>query len=710
MTRISRALITVLLLGAAHAGASPGTSTPPDLATRDRYFADEAHALELRNLQVDAAHTGLLPGGEQFPSPSPTLSPRMATATQEDWPYSPWPIPTLSMHVHAIFVANDDGSRRVSCTPDEVLLWVEAANAVYSNAGIHLAFDPAPGSGDWEEVNSTLLNSMTGIENPNWPAQKDLANSIAARTPSKMVVFFRWGPGTFPTGGGFSWTDYNFIVAPGFPVTGVCGSQNIGLFAHEAGHYLGLPHTFSQIFLSVPLAEAFFINHGSDPIVFDGDGRDESYPDPYVDVPGVQCNVTTSSLTLGGVVFPLPRTNVMSYYYPVSDLVSSQAWTVRQALLLRSGQNLGLIAYGSAPGPDEGENHVGAVSSGWWTHQSMEGFLGFWSGGKQFLWLDSAPDGELTFDFRVARSGLYDLYASFTAAPDFGIHTHYINGQAADPVDLYADIVLVTGPVYLGQYNLVAGSNQWRVKATGSNPHAAPARHGYGLDYILLVPRNVTFAARVFLRDGHRTTPEASASSRTCLRIEPVDASYANSDVNPSSIVMTSLGTGAVTEIVAIPENTLVEGDIDGNGVAEIPACFAREDLARLFSEVSGRKILQVTVEGDLVTGGRFRGTVDLNVVGTGGPLQASIAPNPMNPAGTLKFTTTKPGPMTVKVFDPGGRLVRTLKDKVLALPGRHEVLIDGRDQNGLGLASGIYFYRIEAPNSVATGRFVIMK
>jgi hypothetical protein len=87
-----------------------------------------------------------------------------------------------------------------------------------------------------------------------------------------------------------------------------------------------------------------------------------------------------------------------------------------------------------------------------------------------------------------------------------------------------------------------------------------------------------------------------------------------------------------------------------------------------------------------------------------------SLYPNPLNPAGTLRFTVAKAGPLRASLFDVQGRLVKRLLDEPLAQAGERSVRIDGRDQDGASLGSGIYFYRIESQSGVATGRFAVLK
>ena len=48
-------------------------------------------------------------------------------------------------------------------------------------------------------------------------------------------------------------------------------------------------------------------------------------------------------------------------------------------------------------------------------------------------------------------------------------------------------------------------------------------------------------------------------------------------------------------------------------------------------------------------------------------------------------------------MLDLNGRLVRTVAENSAASAGYHDLKIDGRDQSGNKLASGVYFLRIES-------------
>lgn len=87
-----------------------------------------------------------------------------------------------------------------------------------------------------------------------------------------------------------------------------------------------------------------------------------------------------------------------------------------------------------------------------------------------------------------------------------------------------------------------------------------------------------------------------------------------------------------------------------------------------------------------------------------------SIAPNPLNPSGLLTFTISKPGHVSVKIYDVRGRLVRTLIERRPMSAGTHMTNLDGRDTAGRALTTGVYYYRVQADGKDAAGRFAILK
>jgi len=88
--------------------------------------------------------------------------------------------------------------------------------------------------------------------------------------------------------------------------------------------------------------------------------------------------------------------------------------------------------------------------------------------------------------------------------------------------------------------------------------------------------------------------------------------------------------------------------------------------------------------------------------------LDANI-PNPFNPSTTIHYEIGKSGPVSLRVYDISGALVRTLVDRSHA-PGSYEVQWNGHDASGRAVASGVYFYRLEAKGYTQTRRMVLLK
>jgi len=83
--------------------------------------------------------------------------------------------------------------------------------------------------------------------------------------------------------------------------------------------------------------------------------------------------------------------------------------------------------------------------------------------------------------------------------------------------------------------------------------------------------------------------------------------------------------------------------------------------------------------------------------------------PNPFNPSTEIKFALESAGRVDLKVFEVGGRLVKTLVAGDLSA-GEHRVLWDGRDQGGRLVGSGVYLYRLSAGGEVKSRTMVLIK
>jgi hypothetical protein len=103
----------------------------------------------------------------------------------------------------------------------------------------------------------------------------------------------------------------------------------------------------------------------------------------------------------------------------------------------------------------------------------------------------------------------------------------------------------------------------------------------------------------------------------------------------------------------------------------------------------------------------------DSNLLATGVKQTQSIAnafrleqnyPNPFNPSTVIKFEVLNSQFVTLRVYDVLGREVRTLVNEDLNA-GSHETTF-----NATGLASGVYYYRLQAGNVAETKKLTILR
>ena len=82
--------------------------------------------------------------------------------------------------------------------------------------------------------------------------------------------------------------------------------------------------------------------------------------------------------------------------------------------------------------------------------------------------------------------------------------------------------------------------------------------------------------------------------------------------------------------------------------------------------------------------------------------------PNPFNPSTMIQYSLEKPVHVSLKVYNLLGNKVASLVDSPQEV-GSYTVTFNS-NKGTLSLASGVYFYRLEAGSFVSTKKLVIMK
>ena len=98
---------------------------------------------------------------------------------------------------------------------------------------------------------------------------------------------------------------------------------------------------------------------------------------------------------------------------------------------------------------------------------------------------------------------------------------------------------------------------------------------------------------------------------------------------------------------------------------------------------------------------------------GSSAPAMFAVLPSYPNPvrtgAATIRFTLPERRVVTLRVYDGSGRLVRELFDGQRTA-GMHKVEWDGADQHGRQVASGVYFYQLDAGQESLTRKLTLVR
>lgn len=152
------------------------------------------------------------------------------------------------------------------------------------------------------------------------------------------------------------------------------------------------------------------------------------------------------------------------------------------------------------------------------------------------------------------------------------------------------------------------------------------------------------------------------------------------------------------------------------DGHTDLALKFRRLDVVAGLGSASGQ--VSLTLTGQMKDGTPIEGTDCVRIVpkkGGGGPQltlsEAAAAtalgtatPNPFNPTTTIAYELSTRGHVTLSVYEVTGRLVAALVDGEMPA-GRHQVSWEAK-----GIASGVYFYRMQAGTFVQTRKMVLLK
>lgn len=89
--------------------------------------------------------------------------------------------------------------------------------------------------------------------------------------------------------------------------------------------------------------------------------------------------------------------------------------------------------------------------------------------------------------------------------------------------------------------------------------------------------------------------------------------------------------------------------------------------------------------------------------------IKASNFPNPFNPSTTISYTLEETSPVSITIMDVTGKTVRAYAVGEKS-PGTHSISWNGRTEDGVTAASGLYFYQVNTGNDILTKSMLLLK
>jgi len=155
---------------------------------------------------------------------------------------------------------------------------------------------------------------------------------------------------------------------------------------------------------------------------------------------------------------------------------------------------------------------------------------------------------------------------------------------------------------------------------------------------------------------------------------------------------------------------------VPGDGTSDELKAYTFTDGAAPAGDVLYYYLNQVDLNGTMVRSGVIQVVLSdrTSITGAQALPTANVLmqnfPNPFNPETTIAYDLTQAGTVTLTVYNVSGQAVRTLVNGEALSAGHYRSVWDGRDQSGVRVGSGVYFYVLQAPGFTSTKRMLLLQ
>ena len=322
----------------------------------------------------------------------------------------------------------------------------------------------------------------------------------------------------------------------------------------------------------------------------------------------------------------------------------------------------------------------------------------------------SAFGGDVHYPLRDEGDGVYALDVTLPTGPDVGVRVIRVVVEQQTAAGLSFLDFSQSIRVIQGQDLVVADEDlavDWTVSASGGVTLLAPSATGSAFRGEQALPVRIDNASGL----GWRLTfaaPEPLATDeyralRFALSLDPDQFAGVR---RPLSVVLLP---GSAVDLVA---EGLIDPTMRGWQVVEIPLqAFELEGEPIAAVRFLGRLEGEFLVD-DLRLVSHFQRPGDTAVLTgrDGAPAEFALwqsYPNPFNGQVIIPFALAQAAEVELAIYDLLGQRVAVLVEGRRAA-GRHEVSWDARLH--AGLASGVYFYRLQTANGIKVGKLILLQ
>ena len=196
--------------------------------------------------------------------------------------------------------------------------------------------------------------------------------------------------------------------------------------------------------------------------------------------------------------------------------------------------------------------------------------------------------------------------------------------------------------------------------------------------------------------------PEVTGVSVDLELNEPLDLNTVTlgdfwGDAKPMTLIR-QVANGKLYRLAAV----LPQGSVSGAGDVFV--------LPDGLGDVRISRVRLLTAEGAVAWGAGAQ--VPSFVLGDNMPEHPALSqnyPNPFNPDTVIPFAVTTPTQVMLTVYSPLGQVVRSLVHDVIE-PGYHQIVWDGRNQEGQTVSSGVYLIRFQHGDFVSVKKALLVK